>query len=299
MDVSIIIVNYNTKDLTSSCIDSVFEQTKDVKFEVILVDNDSKDGSCEIFANDKRITFVETGGNIGFGRANNMGLRKAKGEYIFFLNSDTLLVNNAIKEFYDFAEKHKEWNLGGIGCLLESADGRRIHSFAAFPTLRRELCNYFIAPFYKIFHLTYHRYDTTKDDTTKDWFVVDYVTGADLFVSRKVIDECGAFDSDFFMYFEETEMQHRWTKHGYPSIIIKTPRIIHLEGGTVNKERVKFNVRQFLMGQDSKILYFKKTHGRIYNFFFRIVLLLDIYVAYHHHFNSDEKKRLMKTLFSK
>lgn len=298
MKVSIILVNYNTKEMTKACIDSIFEKTKGIEFEVILVDNDSHDGSLEVFANDRRITFVEAGGNIGFGRANNMGLTKATGEYIFFLNTDTLLVNNAVKSFYDFCESSKDKKIGGVGCLLQNANGQRIHSFASFPTLCRELRDFFIAPICKKFHLAYHRYDTTKDDTKKDWFYVDYATGADLFVSRKVIDECGGFDPDFFMYFEETEMQHRWTSHGYASVIIKTPKIIHLEGGSVNKQRSKFNVRQFLMGEKSKILYFKKTHGPVYNFFVRAVQFLDLYVAYHHHFSKEEKKELMKILFS-
>ena len=298
MDISIIIVNYNTKELTKNCIDSIYEKTKDIEFEVILVDNDSNDGSKELFERDKKIEFVEAGKNLGFGKANNLGLTRATGKYIFFLNSDTILVNNAVKIFFDFCEGHKDLKTNDIGCLLQNAEGKRIHSFAPFPTMARELSDFLIAPIYKKFYWTYHRYDTTKDDVNKDWYHVDYVTGADLFVSRKVIDEFGGFDPDFFMYFEETEMQHRWTKHGYPSLIIKTPQIIHLEGGSVNKERVKFNVRQFLMGQKSKILYFKKTHGLVYNFFFRLVLLLDIYVAYHHHFSKEEKKELMKILFS-
>ena len=280
MDISIIIVNYNTKELTKNCIDSIYEKTKDIEFEVILVDNDSNDGSKELFERDKKIEFVEAGKNLGFGKANNLGLTRATGKYIFFLNSDTILVNNAVKIFFDFCEGHKDLKTGGIGCLLQNAEGKRIHSFAPFPTLGRELRDFFIAPICKKFHLAYHRYDTTKDDTKKDWFYVDYATGADLFVSRKVIDECGGFDPDFFMYFEETEMQHRWSRAGYPSTIIKTPH------------------RQFLFGLRSKNLYFKKTQGLIPYILYRIINVLNIYVAKHHHFNKEEMKEVYRCIFT-
>ena len=298
MKVSIILVNYNTKEMTKACIDSIFEKTEGIGFEVILVDNDSHDGSQEVFANDRRITFVEAGGNIGFGRANNMGLTKATGEYIFFLNTDTLLVNNAVKLFYDFCESNKDQKIGGVGCLLQNVDGQRIHSFAPFPTLGRELRDFFIAPIYKKFRWAYHRYDTTRDDTKKDWFYVDYATGADLFVSRKVIDEYGGFDPDFFMYFEETEMQHRWSRAGYPSTIIKTPKIIHLEGGSVKIGQLKFNHRQFLFGLRSKNLYFKKTQGLISYILYRIINVLNIYVAKHHHFKKEEMKEVYRCIFT-
>lgn len=298
MDVSVILVNYNTLHLTKECIDSIFDKTKDIEFEVILVDNDSKDGSQEIFSKDRRINFVESGGNIGFGRANNLGVKKATGKYIFFLNTDTLLVNNAIKCFFDYCEEHSHDKFGGIGCLLQDKEGNTIHSFARFPTLTSNLRDFFVAPIYKKLGKTYQRYDTTDDDVTKDSFRVDYVTGADLFVSRKVIDECGGFDPDFFMYFEETEMQHRWSRAGYPSTIIKTPKIIHLEGGSVKIGQPKFNHRQFLFGLRSKNLYFKKTQGLIPYILYRIINVLNIYVAKHHHFNKEEMKEVYRCIFT-
>ena len=91
MEVSIIIVNYNTCDITKNCINSIFEYTKDIKFEIILVDNNSKDKSYSVFSNDNRITYLYQQNNLGFGKANNLGFKHAKGKYIFLLNSDTLL----------------------------------------------------------------------------------------------------------------------------------------------------------------------------------------------------------------
>ena len=99
MDVSVIIVTYNTLALTRDCIDSIFRHTANVQFEVIVVDNASEDGSYDYFSKDRRIIYVYSQENMGFGRANNLGLEYASGEYIFLLNSDTYLKNNAIKIF--------------------------------------------------------------------------------------------------------------------------------------------------------------------------------------------------------
>ena len=112
MDVSVIIVNYNTKKLTKNCIDSIFQNTKDVKFEVILVDNASTDGSKEFFEQDNRIKYIYSTTNLGFGKANNLGYKEASGKYLFLLNSDTLLLNNAIDLFYVIAEKDTNKNIG-------------------------------------------------------------------------------------------------------------------------------------------------------------------------------------------
>ena len=90
MNVSIVIVNYNTLKLTKACIDSVIEKTSGLEYEIILVDNASSDGSSDVFKNDERIIFIEASDNIGFGKANNLGVKHAKGDYLFFLNSDVI-----------------------------------------------------------------------------------------------------------------------------------------------------------------------------------------------------------------
>ena len=154
MDVSIIIVNYNTKNLTLQCIDSIYEKTIGVSFEIIIVDNNSTDGSQELLSQDNRIVFVEAGENLGFGKANNLGVEKSNGKFIFFLNSDTILVNNAIKCFYDYSINHQQLKLGAIGCLLENRDGEKVHSYGFFPTKHSLFTNYIKAGFRLIFHKT-------------------------------------------------------------------------------------------------------------------------------------------------
>ena len=100
MDVSIIIVNYNTKDLTKKCIESVIKYTTNILYEIILVDNASMDGSKELFEKDIRIKYIYNSTKDGFGKANNLGLKYSSGKYVFLLNSDTILMNNAVYQFY-------------------------------------------------------------------------------------------------------------------------------------------------------------------------------------------------------
>lgn len=119
MNVSIIIVNYNTKVLLGQCLESVFEMTRDIAFEVLVVDNASSDGSEEyITSKFADVVWINSGGNLGFGRANNLGAEHAKGEYLFLLNSDTILKNNAVKIFYDYMQSHKDERIGALGAWL-------------------------------------------------------------------------------------------------------------------------------------------------------------------------------------
>lgn len=258
MDVSIIIVNYNTKQLTKACIDSIIEYTTDVTYEIILVDNASTDGSVEMFSRDTNIRFLPQSQNLGFGKANNIGIQVAKGKYVFLLNSDTYLCNNALKLFFDFCEGNHDKKIGAVGCLLNGKDLKRTHSFADFPKISKVLFSRLVNPLYKLFGNTYNTLD--NDSLIKDSpFKVDYVTGADIFIRKSLLDKYGAFDPEFFMYFEETEMQHRLTKAGYPSYILPAPEIVHLEGSSIKKTN-KRNIRKMMMVQRSQFLYFKKQH---------------------------------------
>lgn len=285
MDVSVIIVNYNTKELTKNCIDSVFTKTSGVSFEVILVDNASTDGSVELFENDDRILFIKSGENLGFGKANNLGYQYAKGKYLFLLNSDTLLLNNAIREFYLQMEQRSK-TIACMGCLLVDENNKRIHSYGDFPTLRNELIR-------KPWHLLHEVFGVHKgfDDhpliiLDDHAFEVEYVTGADLFIRRNVVDEFGLFDPDFFMYYEETEMQHRYRLHGYSSIIVDIPQILHLVGRSANVSVSIWDKRDII----STIVCYEKLYGNRKKRLFKYMLMLAFFplaiVDWHHSFYS-------------
>lgn len=268
MDVSVIIVNYNTKELTKKCLDSIFVHTSEISFEVILVDNASTDGSVEFFANDKRIKFIASQENLGFGKANNLGFKVATGHYIFLLNSDTLFLNNAIKIFFDTFTKIP-LKVACLGTLLKDTDMNITHSFGHFPTVFSVLKDalHVYLPFLK-----YRPCKKLNIDSHYVFFEVDYITGADLFIRKTVIDDLGLFDPDFFMYFEETEMQYRYHKKNYKSAIINTPSIIHIEGASGKNIKKTYKVNN--MFTESCFLYLKKTNSIQMYIFFRIIFLL-------------------------
>ena len=272
IDVSIIVVTFNTRQMTSECIDSIFCKTKDVNFEIILVDNASTDGSREFFQKDSRIKYVYSAENLGFGKANNLGYKEASGKYIFLLNSDTLLVNNAILEMFNFME-NAPTTIGCTGCILQNKLGQIIHSYnKKFPSIWwifQEILTFAIPKSIKI-HNPYQKRDSSiKNDQFP--LIVDQITGADLFIRREPIEQCGMFDPDFFMYYEETEMQYRFQKKGYKSVIIDTPKIIHLVGASSSK---KFSLNKFNMNLKSRYLFAKKTFSTAKYLVFRMIHFL-------------------------
>lgn len=292
MDVSIIMVNYNTKEMTQECIDSIYEHTAGISFEVILVDNDSSDGSKEVFSSDERVRFIEAGGNLGFGRANNLGGEKAQGKYIFFLNTDTLLQNNAVKMFFDYAESHQQDRLGALGGVLIGRDGKPAMScghFLGIKMIFQTLTQHFghVPDIYGRKTIWLPNGCTAQD--------VDYICGADIFVSRKVIEECGGFDPDFFMYYEETEMQHRWRQKGFTNRLIIGPQIVHLEGGSFKKKAPtnhKAYNKKALINRRSEILFFKKCYSKpnylLYRACFFLYVLNDFLSRMDNKFVKDE-----------
>ncbi|MEY3501352.1 MAG: hypothetical protein RL308_3025, partial [Bacteroidota bacterium] len=205
MDVSIIIVNYNTCKMTSACIDSVYKYTKHLNFEVILVDNASHDDSKMVFENYNNITYIYNKKNIGFGCANNIGVLKALGNYVLFLNSDTLLYRNIIKEMFDFANTNQHLNIGAIGSVLEDENGNYSQSFDQFLSIKSVLNNFLkrIVPG--------KSYLSKKNNqlTQNSYSFVDYIIGADLFVPISLFNELQGFDSKFFMFYEEEDLQKR------------------------------------------------------------------------------------------
>lgn len=259
MDVSIIIVNYNTKQLLTDCLKTVYEKTQNVNFEVIVVDNASSDGSEEfICARYPLVRWINSGKNLGFGRANNLGARYAQGEYLFLLNSDTLLQNNAVGEFLNYAREHRLEPIGALGCWLSDREQKLNNSFGFFPCAKNEIA-----------YLLGHYRQPTKEDTTTERNV-DYITGADLFIEKRLFDELGGFDKNIFMYYEETDLQYRMAKRGLLRKIIPGPRIVHLEGGSFERKGLSF--KRFMMAQTSYNYYMKKTF-RGFNYCYNRLLL--------------------------
>lgn len=222
MDVSIIIVNYNTVSLLIDAIDSVLEKTKDVVYEIIVVDNNSEDNSQFIIGQryNAQVKYMALAENIGFGRANNKGIEIAKGRNVFLLNPDTILQNNAVKILSDFLDENSL--VGVVGANLYNDDGTYQPSFSQmYPSLKVELSN--------LFHLMFLQNKQCINETDHA-IQTQSVVGAAMMIKKEVIKKVGVFNPKFFMYGEEEEWCNRIRKVGFLIFNMPSAKITHLDG---------------------------------------------------------------------
>ena len=253
IDVSVVLVNYRKADLTDACIDSIMQHTADVRYEIIVVDNASGDGSAEhLRARFPSVSIIESPENVGFGSGNNLGADQATGKYLFFLNNDTIVHNNAIKMLYDFYEQSMDPHLGVVGCFLLNPDGTPGHSVGDFP-------NVWIEPVATAFRRLLGLQKENQIPADKSVVHVDFVSGADMFFDRAIYDRHGGFDPAFFMFYEETELQHRYSSHGYRNYAIRGPEITHLEGRSFDSgNRAGLNFKRIQVYR-SHLIYCQRT----------------------------------------
>jgi hypothetical protein len=274
VNVSIIIVNYNTKLLTSDCIDSIYKHTTSITFEIIVVDNCSTDNSV-LFLSERfnKIKILQSNKNRGFGLANNLGVSHAMGEFIFLLNSDTLLIENSIKDLFDFfILNEKKLNIGVLGALLIDEIGNINGYGGSFTNSFKEIKN-------RIFGSTSVNYDNILEKGNQNYFLTDYVIGADMFMRRDLFVYLNGFSSDFFMYFEESDLQKRVVNLGFLNYIFLKTRIIHLEDGT-GKSLHKYHNSKRIIVHQSKIHFLKRNDSHNFIFFKifdMLILILQIF----------------------
>jgi hypothetical protein len=270
LDVSVIIVNYNTRELLRNCLDSIKLRTIGVQYEIIVVDNGSTDGSVEMIEERFReVRLIRNQRNIGFGRANNIAILESSAKYAFLLNSDTVLCNNAIKIFYDFMEQQENNNVFCCGGALSKETGEAAASYGNLPSLREALFAAFglakLMPYYYSRNLS-----LCVTCLRNAPFVVPYVAGADMFIRRSHLDIVGSFDEDFFLYFEETELSFRQNRRGRCSMIVPDAKIIHLGG----KSTPNADCEKAVIIARSRLLYYRKCHGRFAALLLRCIVIV-------------------------
>jgi len=295
MDVSVIIVNYNTCEITNNCLKSIIDQTKEVRYEVIVIDNCSSDGSVEMIKQEfPQFILIENMDNLGFGRANNLGIRNARGKYLFILNSDTILLNNAILFFFNFMEEQSGLGrIGAIGGMLLNKDLKYNLSFGNFYSMRSVLVASVMKYFKKIF-----RSQTKGGEVfifeNACYFEVNVIIGADLFVRKDVMLSLGGFDEDFFMYCEEMDLQLRMARRNLKRYIINGPKIIHLDGGSSNNL-----YKKDLIFTNGLLLYFRKHSPPVKYVTFRVsYLILKLPVLFNFNVPWKQKFSYVKGLFA-
>lgn len=294
---SVIIVNYNTLDITKNCLSSIKQFTSGITYEIILVDNASCDGSKEFFSSIDDITYIWSNDNIGFGKANNLGFNQSRGRYVLLLNSDTLILNNALKLFVDIADAEPDKNVGCWGCMLIDRNGHLTHSYGEFPTIWKDL-------FKETILIPYSKFtgnaECLRQGVTNPKSPVDYIIGADLLIKREVIEQLGLFDPRFFMYNEDVELQWRYHQHGIKRKIINGPMIKHLEGGSAKSQNKK-TLSGSIMRLKSKMTYFYITTNSLSFFLYKVLLLLvriPFFLFSKYDFN-EKKDYLLVILYSK
>lgn len=243
MDLSVIIINWNTQKLLKDCLSSIYKLTKDIDFEVIVVDNASADKSPQMVKKDfPQVKLLKNKDNLGFTKANNQGIKIAKGKYVLLLNSDAYLIENSLKKLFDKAESIE--NLGVLGPLLLNENKSIQQSVGFTPSLPQIFFwmsflddlpgGQLLKPFHVDHDLFY------KDDREVGW-----VTGAALLVPSKVIKEVGTLDENIFMYGEEVEWCYRIKKQGYKIIFTDVTKIVHIGRGSHKKVSTAAFVGEF------------------------------------------------------
>lgn len=242
-DLSIIVVNWNTKDLLSKCLQSIYDTTSNLAFEIIVVDNASTDGSQAMIRQQfPQVCLIENDQNVGFARANNQALTISRGRYFLLLNSDTIVLPYALEKMVQFADVHPE--AGIIGCGLLNSDGSVQKSWASFPTFWSEM----VGRNFRVRRLV------EEDPATYD---VDWLGGACLLVRPEAVNEVGWLDESYFMYSEETDWCFRMRQQGWKVYYLPGAKIIHLGSGSASRASVAQLVRLY----ESKIRFFHRHYG--------------------------------------
>jgi len=271
MDLSIVIVSYNTKKITEDCLESINRSltgTK-IKYEIIIVDNNSHDGSPQLLEtmsqdNHNNLVYKQTGKNLGFGRGNNFGVKMAQGKYILLLNTDVIVLNRSIEKLYNFYIKNEK-QVHFLGAKLLNHD----------LTPQPSACRFFTLPVVFATLLLKGDYWGLTRYSPNKFCRIDWISGACILTTKKLYQRLGGFDKDIFMYMEEVDLLYRAQKKGLNTYFYPYSQIIHL--GSSSSDGKTFPIIQVYKG----FLFFYKKHYSIFHIFIlRLILKFKALVAY-------------------
>jgi len=266
---SIIIVNWNTKDLVEKCVHSIMQHTKDLTYEIIVVDNHSEDGSVtEIKGAFPSVLVIQNKDNLGFAKANNIGIGKAQGKYLLLLNSDTYIDHNVFLEITHFMDVHPAVGIVSPKIVTPElvAYSIRIHPLTPFLSLLKILNLYGV----------YKEYTPGNSTCPVEAQVVG---GSCMCIRREVIDSVGYLEEKFFLYNEEDDFCRRALTKGWKIVCNPQNYIIHLHGMSTGKKEIYEKVQ--MEGYKSDLVFFNKYYSnwtafllkRAYQFTFILKIL--------------------------
>ncbi|CAN7279537.1 glycosyltransferase family 2 protein [Paenibacillus sp. LjRoot56] len=238
MDLSIIIVNYKTKDLTLACIESVFTSTTSYKYEIILIDNASNDGTIQSVNEEfPQVVTIANTENVGFSKANNQGIRIAKGRYVLLLNSDTIVQLDTLDIMLCFMDENPI--VGASGCKIVLSDGSLDKACKrGFPTPSASF--YYAFGFAKLFPKI-HRFNQYQLGylNPDQQYPIDSLVGAFMLVRRETIEHVGMLDEEFFMYGEDIDWCYRIKEAGWVNYYYPKTQIVHHKGASSRRKPYK------------------------------------------------------------
>jgi GT2 family glycosyltransferase len=252
---SIVILCWNDLKVISDCLRSIYDETHDIEFEVIVSDNGSTDGSIEFIRQHYPKTRVlENGENLGFARGNNAGIAQSSGRYVLILNPDTVIRDRALEKLVAFAERHPE--AGAFGCKVLNRDGSYQSPARPFPTIFRDwIAALYLRPLAYISNsFLSDKYIGWKGDTER---IIDWQSGCCVLFLESVLRRLGGFDSQFFYHFEEVDLCRRVWNAGYPILYTPDAVITHLGGQSVNRFPIRFELERYR----SRYRYYYKHFG--------------------------------------
>ena len=270
MDVSIIIINWNTKELLRNCIKSVYEQAGDVDYEVLVVDNASTDGSVEMVKSDfGQVILIENSENRGYAAACNQGMRMASSRYVLTLNSDILICDSAVEKIVRYADEHPQAAI--VGCQVWESQNKIMTTCFRFPCIMNLLLRtsclsrlFKCSRFFGRERMLWWQRDTERQ--------VDVVPGVFMLVRRAAIDQVGLMDEEYFFYSEEVDWCYRFSKAGWTIMFWPGVRIIHVGGGAQSSQKVP--VRAYVHQVKGNLRFFKKHRGYISFLFARVIFFV-------------------------
>jgi GT2 family glycosyltransferase len=255
LDLSIIIVNWNAQALLRDCLEHVHKTVTQTQYEIIVIDNNSTDGSQDMLKRDfPAVRLIENTDNAGFAHANNQGMAISQGRYILLLNSDAFVGENTIDTMIQFMDARPQ--AGMSACQLLNQDGSLQPSCYSFPSLTTEFYTalqldklFPRSPEFGRYLMTYWDFDAVRS--------VDAVMGAFMLVRREVVDQVGMMDDSYFMYSEEFDWCYRIRQHGWDILYNPAVQTVHLWGGSSQQVRIEM----FLQLYRSKVRFFRKNYG--------------------------------------
>jgi GT2 family glycosyltransferase len=267
MDLSIIIVNWNSKDYLEQCLRSIFAETRALAFEVVVIDSASFDG-CDRMLRESfpQVRFIQSTTNDGFARSNNRAARESTGDYLLFLNPDTELVGPAIETLFANLKALPNAGIGGVR-LLNSDRTIQSSCIQALPTLlNKALDSEFLrrlAPRSRLWGVA-----PLFADGDRPW-EVEAVSGACLMVSRSAFDEVGGFSEDYFMYAEDIDLSYKIRRARYTNYFVPGATVIHHGGSSSQQAESRFAA---VMMPEATWRFFRKTEGVLYGMAFRCAM---------------------------